>query len=167
VQDVAAGESELFNLTGVLKLHPKLLGPRLGGKVQTLLAAARNGQWEQHGESVEVAGELLSPAEYTLTYETTNTEVAKLRDGMFAHLDTAVTAAQELEGLYRDALHEMQTLRKDSGFKVGELRGHAVVFGNAQVAAMFSQYEQQLKAQGNFEKVAYLETKELKVQLAD
>ena len=55
-----------------LSLRPNgnLLGPRLGGEVQKVFAAAKLGKWSLvPGEQIEIAGQILSPEEYEIALE--------------------------------------------------------------------------------------------------
>ena len=49
-----------------LAVNPRLLGPRLGARVQQVIRAVKAGDWEQAGERVTAAGIELEPGEYEL-----------------------------------------------------------------------------------------------------
>ncbi|MEZ5245573.1 MAG: isoleucine--tRNA ligase [Acidimicrobiales bacterium] len=101
--------------TFVLRPDGKALGPRLGKDVQTVFAAAKNGEWESNDDgSVTVAGHTLAEGEYELALESPDDVVAaalRSNDAVVT-LDTDVTPALAAEGLARDIVREIQNARK-------------------------------------------------------
>ena len=101
--------------TFVLRPDGKALGPRLGKDVQTVFAAARDGDWEANGDgSVIVAGHVLAEGEYELALESPDDVVAaalRSNDAVVT-LDTDVTPELAAEGLARDIVREIQNARR-------------------------------------------------------
>jgi isoleucyl-tRNA synthetase len=101
--------------TFVLRPDGKALGPRLGKDVQTVFAAARNGDWKANGDgSVTVAGQVLAEGEYDLALESPDDVVAaalRSNDAVVT-LDTEVTPELAAEGLARDIVREIQNARR-------------------------------------------------------
>ncbi len=49
-----------------LAVNPRVLGPRLGARVQQVIRAVKAGEWSQSGDRVTAAGIDLDPGEYEL-----------------------------------------------------------------------------------------------------
>jgi len=113
----------------VLRPNAKLLGPKIGGEVQTVIKAAKAGEWERDGEAVVVAGHRLEPGEFELALvaaEGRAAAAARMVDaegrgvdlGLVVSLDTEVDAELEAEGLARDVIRAVQQTRKDRDLRV-------------------------------------------------
>jgi isoleucyl-tRNA synthetase len=106
----------------MLKPNGRVLGPRLGGEMQAVLAAARAGDWSQRPDGgVDVAGQALTGEDFDLALEPTTTEgaTAALRaNDVIVHLDTAVTDELRAEGWARDLVRLVQQARRDAGLVV-------------------------------------------------
>jgi isoleucyl-tRNA synthetase len=109
----------------VLKPDGKVLGPKIGGAVQDVIRAAKEGAWESLDEGrVQVAGHELTEDEYTLLLEPAenapeNLAIAALRSNdAIVSLDTALTAELEAEGQARDLIRHIQQQRKDDDLQV-------------------------------------------------
>ncbi len=100
----------------VLKPDAKVLGPKLGKGVQSVLAAARAGEWTQRDDgTIEVGGQVLEGGEFELKIQTADDvdAVAALRtNDAVVILDTQVTPELAAEGLSRDVIRQIQQLRK-------------------------------------------------------
>ena len=109
----------------VLKPDGKVLGPKIGGAVQDVIRAAKEGAWESLDDGrVRVAGHELTQDEYTLLLEPAenapeNLAIAALRSNdAIVSLDTALTAELEAEGQARDLIRHIQQQRKDDDLQV-------------------------------------------------
>ncbi len=105
----------------VLRPDGKVLGPRVGGRVQEVFKAARAGQWVQRDDgAIEIAGEVLTAGEFELGLEAENpSTTAALRSAdAVVVLDTEVTAELEAEGMARDLIRHVQQARKDADLRV-------------------------------------------------
>jgi isoleucyl-tRNA synthetase len=106
----------------VLRPNGRVLGPRLGGDMQAVLAAARAGEWTKRPDGdVEVAGHVLSGDDFDLALHPTTTEgaTAALRgNNAIVHLDTVVTDELRAEGWARDLVRLVQQARRDAGLVV-------------------------------------------------
>jgi isoleucyl-tRNA synthetase len=105
----------------LLRPNAKVLGPRLGKVVQSVIAEAKAGEWSQLDDgTVSVAGEVLAEGEFELALEPTEGRVAApLRDnGAVVELDVEVTDELRDEGRARDVVRVVQQARKDAGLHV-------------------------------------------------
>ncbi len=101
--------------TFVLRPDGKALGPRLGKDVQTVFAAAKQGDWIADDDgTVTVAGHTLAEDEYELALESPDDVVAAAlpSNDAVVTLDTDVTPELAAEGLARDIVREIQNARK-------------------------------------------------------
>jgi len=125
----------------VVQARPALIGPRLGRKVQDVLKALRAGEQTVRPDgAVEVAGEVLTPEEVTISTRARSGFAAAESEGYTLVLDTRLTPELVRAGLARELVHRIQTMRRDAGFEVedrivtrfdadGELAGVFTAFG--------------------------------------
>ncbi len=117
-------DAQARGISRQLVLNARALGPRIGGKVQELIAAAKSGAWSLDADGVPtVAGNALLPGEYELQLQVADSSgsltVALIEDG-YLLLDTAVTPELEAEGMARDAIRLVQQARRDAGLDVSD-----------------------------------------------
>lgn len=124
-------------ITSRLTVNARAAGPRLGKNVQTVIKAARGGDWSEQDGVVVAGGIALEEGEYELVLETaasdggSDTALALLAGGGFVLLDTATTPALEAEGLARDVVRSVQDTRKAAGFDVSDRIVLGLVFSDA------------------------------------
>ncbi|MET0716060.1 MAG: class I tRNA ligase family protein, partial [Mycetocola sp.] len=125
-----------YGITSRLTVNARAAGPRLGKNVQTVIKAARAGDWSETDGVVTAGGIPLEPGEYDLVLETASTDgtsdsaLALLAGGGFVLLDTATTPALEAEGLARDVVRSIQDTRKAAGFDVSDRIVLGLVFAD-------------------------------------
>ncbi len=106
-----------------LKVNAKVLGPRLGAEMKTVLAAAKKGQWstDEHGR-ISVAGHQLEEAEYSLTLSPRDGVVCQALPGndAIAVLDLELDPELIQEGQARDVVRAVQQARKEAGLEITE-----------------------------------------------
>jgi len=98
-----------------LQPNGSVLGPRLGGDVQKVFGAAKQGAWSQNDDgSIEIAGHTLSPEEFTLNVKPAEgvSAAALPSNDAVVVLDTDLTSELEAEGLARDIVRAVQEARK-------------------------------------------------------
>ena len=101
--------------TFALQPNGKVLGPRLGGDVQKVFGAAKQGAWTQNDDgSIDIAGHTLTPDEYTLNVKPAEgvTAAALPSNDAVVVLDIELTPELEAEGLARDIVRAIQEARK-------------------------------------------------------
>ena len=115
VKNVAFSEDLGAFAEFALQPNGKVLGPRLGGDVQKVFGAAKQGAWSQNDDgSIEIAGYTLTPEEFTLNVKPAEgvTAAALPSNDAVVVLDVDVTPELEAEGLARDIVRAVQEARK-------------------------------------------------------
>ncbi|OAN38382.1 isoleucine--tRNA ligase [Microbacterium sp. H83] len=119
--ETTAGE---YGISHRLSVNARAAGPRLGKNVQTVIKAAKSGDWSEVDGVVTAGGIALEPSEYELALETTGRPegeaLAIVPAGGFVLLDTQTTPELEAEGLARDAIRVVQEARKNAGLDVSD-----------------------------------------------
>lgn len=121
VKSVVLTDDLSAHATRVLRPNGRVLGPRLGGAVQAVFAAARAGDWTLNDDgSVTAAGHVLAADSFELSVQAAEgTAAAGLRSGdAVVVLDTVVTPELQAEGTARDTVRAIQDSRRDAGFVV-------------------------------------------------
>ncbi|HXO25228.1 MAG TPA: class I tRNA ligase family protein, partial [Streptosporangiaceae bacterium] len=105
-----------------LAVNPRLLGPRLGARVQQVIRAVKAGDWTRSGDRVTAAGIDLDPGEYELrlTAADADSTAALPGNGGLIALDTEVTPELAAEGAARDVVRVVQQARRDAGLSVSD-----------------------------------------------
>ncbi len=102
----------------------RAIGPRFRGDTQKIAAAARAGQFELLPDgSIRVAGNpawLLAPSELTVHYEAREGYAAEAQRDTVVVLDLEINEALRHEGLVRDMVRAVQTLRKATDYRLDE-----------------------------------------------
>jgi isoleucyl-tRNA synthetase len=122
VKDVALSSDPASLGTFELAVNPRVLGPRIGAKVQEVIKAIKAGNWERHGDSIVAAGTELADTEYELRLVAADPDsVSALPGGVgLVALDTAVTPELAAEGTARDVVRIVQQARRDGGLAVSD-----------------------------------------------
>ncbi len=105
----------------IAMVDAKKVGPRLGGRVQELIAAGKRGDFGvQEDGSVLILDERLSADEVSIMYRGREGEGVATDRGIVVALDMRVTRELENEGLARELIRSIQRLRKEAGYEMGE-----------------------------------------------
>ncbi len=122
VKDVELSEEIEAFASSKLQLNSRALGPRLGGEMKKVLAAAKAGDWKRDAAGVTVAGQRLEPSEYTLLLEAKPGVACQplASAEMIAVLDFTLTESLVQEGLARDLVRVVQQARRDAGLHVAD-----------------------------------------------
>ncbi len=108
---------------GAFRLKPngRVLGPKLGGEVQTVIKAAKAGDWVSNDDGTVTVGEhILNPDEFELALDPKEgVAAAGLRgNDAIVVLDVELTDELEAEGLARDVVRLVQQARKEADLDV-------------------------------------------------
>lgn len=105
--------------TRTIQVNARMAGPRLGKKVQDVIAAGKRGAFTMLPDGrVEILGELLTPEEAPLHYAGAEGRGIAAAGGLIVSLDTTTDPALLLEGDARDVIRHIQQRRKDAGLSV-------------------------------------------------
>ena len=113
-----------YGISHRLSVNARAAGPRLGKNVQTVIKAAKAGDWSESDGVVTAGGIALEPSEYELALETAGRPegeaLALVPTGGVVLLDTQTTPELEAEGLARDAIRVVQEARKNADLDVSD-----------------------------------------------
>jgi isoleucyl-tRNA synthetase len=121
VKDVELVDDPTALATFRLKPNGKVLGPLLGGAVQEVMKAAREGDWSTGDDgTVVVAGHTLQPDQFELAVEAGDEGATAALPGndSVVRLDTELDDDLRAEGMARDLARLVQQARKDRGLAV-------------------------------------------------
>tara|TARA_B100000941_G_C28507918_1_gene558655 strand:- start:3174 stop:6272 length:3099 start_codon:yes stop_codon:yes gene_type:complete len=105
-----------------LKIIPKKLGPRIGGKVQECIKLAKLGEWKKDGVKIFVGGIYLNEGEYELESKIINDDSSQIVLGENIVVDLDLNLDENLirEGISRDVIRLIQNLRREKNLDVSE-----------------------------------------------
>ena len=121
--------AEKHGVVHTLTVNARAAGPRLGRDVQTVIKAAKAGDWSEADGVVTAGGIALEPHEYELALSVGGADADEGADrdalgllpgGGFVLLRTETTPELEAEGIARDAIRAVQEARKSAGLDVSD-----------------------------------------------
>jgi isoleucyl-tRNA synthetase len=104
-----------------LRVKPNLpvLGPKLGKELGPVRAKLEAGDFEElDGGRLRVGGHELSPEEVIVERRGKEGWAVAGEDGLTVALDLTLNPELELEGRAREAIHHVNTMRKDAGLQI-------------------------------------------------
>lgn len=105
----------------IVQIDARKVGPRLGNKIQELIKAAKDGDFtENKNGTITVLGEKLSGDEARVVYRGKEDQAVASERGIVMRLDTNISEALTLEGLARDIVRAVQTVRKEKGLQIAD-----------------------------------------------
>ncbi|HEV8097580.1 MAG TPA: class I tRNA ligase family protein, partial [Gaiellaceae bacterium] len=117
VKEVEFGPVEATELR--VKPNLPVLGPKLGKELGPVRAKLEAGDFEElDGGRVRVDGRELSPEEVIVERRGKEGWAVAGEDGLTVALDLALDPELELEGRAREAIHHVNTMRKDAGLEI-------------------------------------------------
>jgi len=105
----------------IAKVDARKVGPRLGSRVQQVIQKGKAGDFtEEPDGTIVIDGERLSPEEVSIAYQAEEGQGVAADHGVVVKLDTIITEDLQKKGLVRDVIRQIQKVRKESGYKMGE-----------------------------------------------
>lgn len=127
--------------TAIAKPNAKLLGPKYGKEVQTIIQIAKTGQFERlENGNIKVMKYELTPEEMEIAYISKEGVDIETAAGILVALDTTITPELEKEGLARDLVRQIQDLRKAADYKVDDRIQVALIGANAELLESWGSY---------------------------
>ena len=157
VKEVVLEDDPSTLATFRLKPNGKVLGPLLGGAVQEVMKAARDGEWTPGDDgTVVVAGHSLAPGQFELAVEADESGATAALPGndTVVQLDIELTDDLRAEGMARDLARLVQQARKDRGLAVTDRITLSVRLPEP-VASALRQFEAEVTAQVLASSVTY------------
>lgn len=106
----------------ILQVDARQVGPRLGGRVQEVILAAKQGEFTVLPDgSYQVLDITLAPSEAKVVYKGLEGQNVAANQGVVVSIDTAVSDELKLEGLARDLIRAIQQARKEAGYSVSDM----------------------------------------------
>ncbi|HLC76545.1 MAG TPA: class I tRNA ligase family protein [Candidatus Peribacterales bacterium] len=122
----------------IVQVDARKVGPRLGGKVQEIIKAAKAGEFTENADgAITVLGETLSKEEAPIIYRGKEGQLVASEKGIVVALDALLTDELTLEGVARDLIRSIQALRKDKDLKVADAIHLVAGEGTGAVLAAF------------------------------
>jgi len=148
LRELEADSLDAFGITKKLTVNARALGPRLGKQVQTVIQAAKAGDWSTTGDTVVVGGIELFDAEFDLELQSESdaTAIEFLAGGGFVVLDTQTTPELEAEGLARDLIRAIQDTRKAAGLEVSDRITLSIIGADAADIAAVARFGETIAA---------------------
>ncbi len=105
----------------IAKVDARKVGPRLGGRVQQVIQKGKTGDFtEEPDGTIVIDGERLSPDEVSIAYQAEEGQGVAADHGVVVRVDTAITEDLQKKGLVRDVIRQIQKIRKEAGYKMGD-----------------------------------------------
>ena len=122
VKDVELSGDPASLGTFELAVNPRVLGPRIGARVQDVIKAVKAGNEVRSGDSIIAAGIELEPGEYEVRLAAAHPQSTSALPGNtgLVELDMSVTAELAAEGTARDVVRTVQQSRRDAGLAVSD-----------------------------------------------
>jgi len=101
-------------------VNARIAGKRLGAKIQKIIVAAKNDEFEIVNNGVKILDEVLSNEEISIEWTGKSGVTVESDGGIVVALDTKITPELALEGRARDLIRAIQDLRKKADFDVSD-----------------------------------------------
>ena len=105
-----------------LKINPRLLGPRIGKKVQECIQLAKEGKWKEKNGIVVIGDFELNEGEYEIETVINDDPSIQSIEGtdFIVEMDLTVDEKLKREGVARDLVRAVQTTRREKQFDVSD-----------------------------------------------
>ncbi|MDH5596819.1 MAG: class I tRNA ligase family protein, partial [Candidatus Peregrinibacteria bacterium] len=127
--------------TVIAKPNAKLLGPKYGKEVQTIINEAKQGNFERlENGNISVLSYELAPEELEIAYMGSGGSDIETQAGILVALDMSITPELEMEGRARDIVRQIQELRKAADYKVDDRITIALIGVDSALLSAFGDY---------------------------
>ncbi len=127
--------------TVIAKPNAKLLGPKYGKEVQTIIQTAKSGNFERlDSGNIKVLDYELTAEEMEIAYMSKEGADIETDAGILVALDTKITPELEMEGKARDLVRQIQELRKTANYKVDDRITVALIGADKALLENFGDY---------------------------
>lgn len=141
VKEIEVIENPSDLATVIAKPNAKLLGPKYGKEVQTIIQTAKEGKFERlDNGNIKVLDYELTPEEMEIAYLSKEGADIETEAGILVALDTKVTPELEMEGKARDLVRQIQELRKAADYKVDDRITVALIGADKELLKKFGDY---------------------------
>jgi len=105
-----------------LKINPRLLGPRIGKKVQECIQLAKEGKWKEENGVVVIGDFELKEGEYDIETTTNDDPSTQAIEGtdFIVKMDLVIDEKLKKEGIARDLVRAVQTTRREKELDVSD-----------------------------------------------
>ena len=105
-----------------LKINPRLLGPRIGKKVQECIQLAKEGKWKEKNGIVVIGDFELNEGEYEIETVINDDPGIQSIEGtdFIVEMDLSIDEKLKKEGVARDLVRAVQTTRREKQFDVSD-----------------------------------------------
>ena len=105
-----------------LKINPRLLGPRIGKKVQECIQLAKEGKWKEKNGIVVIGDFELNEGEYEIETVINDDPSIQSIEGtdFIVEMDLSIDEKLKKEGVARDLVRAVQTTRREKQFDVSD-----------------------------------------------
>jgi isoleucyl-tRNA synthetase len=122
------------------KVNARVLGPRLGARVQEVIQKVRNGEFEIVAENTIKVGDItLNPGEVEVGFTGKPGLAVESGAGFVVALDTTITPELAREGAARDLVREIQDMRKEADLHIAD-RIRLSISGAEEILAAHKDY---------------------------
>lgn len=104
----------------VITPNSKVLGPKYGKDVQTIIRELKEGKFDIEEGRVKVGNFMLEKEEYELSYKGKEGHGVESEDGVVISIDTNLTEELIQEGLMREIVRNIQDMRKEADYMVSD-----------------------------------------------
>ena len=127
--------------TVIAKPNAKLLGPKYGKEVQSIIQTAKSGKFERlENGNLKVLDYELLPEEMEIAYLGKEGQDIETEAGILVALDSSITPELEMEGQARDIVRQIQELRKKANYKVDDRIQVALVGVSEKLQKDYAEY---------------------------
>ncbi len=105
----------------IIKVDARKVGKKFGKKVQELIIAGKNGEFEILADgNIKIKDEILAPGEYEVSFVCGGELEADSTAQVVVLLQTEITENLRIEGISREIIRAIQEKRKSDGFEISD-----------------------------------------------